>query len=109
MSTKTRTTSTRKTREDHSSHVTTNHDEIRKWAESREAKPACVKKTGGKGDPGILRFDFPGYSGEDSLHHIQWDEFFEKFEEQKLALVYQENTSDGEPSNFNKLVKREKN
>ncbi len=89
------------------SKTTTNHDEIRKWAEQRGGKPAHVKGTGGKNDPGILRIDFPGYSGEGKLQTISWEEFFKKFDEQKLAFVYQEKTADGEKSNFNKLVSRE--
>ncbi|MDX9975248.1 MAG: hypothetical protein RBU21_19830 [FCB group bacterium] len=88
-------------------HTTTNHDEIRRWAESRDAKPACVKGTGDKKDAGIIRLDFPGYTGKDSLQHICWEEFFEKFEASNLALVYQEKTSTGQRSNFNKLVKRD--
>src|SRR3954469_6188981 len=90
----------------HSSKTTTDHEEIRKWAESRDAKPSCVKGTGGKGDPGLLRFDFPGYSGEQSLQHIDWDEFFEKFDENDLALLYQEKTEGGQRSNFFKLISR---
>ena len=89
------------------SHTTIDHDEIRKWAEDRGAKPACVKHTGGKSDVGLLRLDFPGYSGADSLEHIEWEEFFEKFDDSNLALVYQEHTADGEKSNFNKLISRE--
>ena len=57
------------------SKTTTDHNEIRKWAESRGARPACVKKTGGKGDVGMIRLDFPGYSGADSLEHISWEDF----------------------------------
>src|SRR4051812_34855348 len=89
-----------------SSTTTTDHDEIRQWAESRGAKPACVKGTGGKRDTGMIRLDFPGYSGGDSLQKISWKDFFEKFDDQKLALVYQAQTADGEQSNFNKLVRR---
>ncbi len=88
------------------SQTTTDHDQIRQWAEDRGAHPACVKGTGGKGDAGLLRLDFPGYSGGDSLQEIGWDEFFEKFEDQKLALLHQDTTKGGEKSNFNKLVKR---
>ena len=91
-----------------SSRVTTDHEEIRKWAEERGAKPAAVKRTGGKDDVGIIRLDFPGYSGEDSLEEISWQEFFEKFEEAELALVIQDATADVERSNFNKLVSRNK-
>src|SRR3954469_15496122 len=89
-----------------SAKTTTNHEEIRKWAEERDAKPSTVKRTGNKEDPGILRLNFPGYTGEASLEEITWDEWFKKFDEQNLALLYQEETRDGKPSNFNKLVSR---
>jgi anaerobic selenocysteine-containing dehydrogenase len=86
--------------------TTHDHDEIRKWAEQRGGKPTHVKGTGGGHDPGILRIDFPGYSGEGKLEPISWDEFFEKFDAQQLALIYQEKTAEGEQSNFNKIVSR---
>jgi hypothetical protein len=72
------------------SRTTTDHEEIRRWAEERGAHPACVKGTGDKGDVGMLRLDFPGYSGKQSLQPIGWDEFFEKFDERGLALLFQE-------------------
>jgi hypothetical protein len=93
--------------ESHSSQTTTDHETIRKWAEERGGKPAHVKSTGSKKDTGIIRIDFPGYSGGNSLEEISWEEFFEKFEASQLALVYQETTAAGEQSNFNKLVSRE--
>jgi len=89
------------------SQTTTDHEQIRKWAEARGGKPAHVKGTGGGDDTGILRIDFPGYSGAAKLEEISWDEFFEKFDKQGLALVYQEKTAEGQKSNFNKLVSRE--
>lgn len=89
------------------SQTTTDPEEIRRWAEERGAHPACVKGTGKKGDTGMIRLDFPGYSGGDSLQEISWDEFFQQFEENQLALVYQDKTSSGQKSNFNKLVRRE--
>src|SRR5437870_215671 len=91
---------------DHSAHPLVDRDEIREWAEERGAKPACVKGTGGKGDTGMIRLDFPGYTGGDSLEEISWDDWFEKFEESELALLVQETTAGGQKSNFNKLVKR---
>jgi len=89
------------------SETLTDHERIREWAEARKAKPACVKGTGGKNDVGMIRLDFPGYSGGDSLEEISWDEWFEQFDENNLALVVQEKTADGETSNFNKLVSRD--
>ena len=81
---------------------TTNRDEIRQWVESRGGKPACVKGTGGKGDEGLLRIDFPGFSGEGTLEEIGWDEFFRIFDENGLEFLFQD---EGE-SRFNKFVSR---
>jgi len=89
------------------SKVTTDHEEIRRWAESRGGTPTCVKRTGSSNDPGVLRINFPGYTGDNSLAEIQWEEFFKKFDENGLAFVYQDRTAAGEKSNFNKIVKRE--
>jgi ferritin-like metal-binding protein YciE len=86
------------------SRVLSEPEEIRQWAEERGAKPACVRGTGKKGDLGVLRLDFPGYTGADKLEAISWDDFFEKFEERKLQLLVQDKTADGQKSNFNKLV-----
>jgi hypothetical protein len=85
---------------------TTDQDFIRRWAEERGAKPARVRGTGGDDDPGLIRLDFPGYTGEQSLEPISWDEWFAKFEDSGLVLLYQDATAGGEKSNFNKLVKR---
>src|SRR3954466_6063174 len=89
------------------SNTTTDHEEIRRWAEERGGRPSTVRGTGGNDDIGILRIDFPGYSGGDSLEEISWDEWFQKFDENGLALLYQETTANGQRSNFNKIVSRE--
>jgi hypothetical protein len=90
------------------SHTTTNPEEIRKWVEERKGKPATVKGTGKNDDAGILRIDFPGGAGDDKLENISWEEFFEKFEEQQLAFLYQEEKASGEQSYFSKFVSRDK-
>jgi hypothetical protein len=90
-----------------SSRVLTDHDEIRSWAEERGAKPATVRNTHTDDNIGIIRLDFPGYSGEGSLEEIEWDEWFDNFDDNNLALIVQDETADGEKSNFNKLVNRE--
>jgi hypothetical protein len=92
---------------DHESKTTTDHDEIRRWAEERGGKPASVRGTeSGDEEAGVLRFDFPGGAGEDQLEHISWDDWFAKFDESKLALLYQEQRKGGGESTFFKLVKR---
>ena len=89
--------------------VTTDHDEIRKWAKARGGRPAAVRSTRSKDSTGIIRIEFPGAPNakDDNLEEISWEEFFEKFDESNLALLYQEETASGQPSNFNKLVGRE--
>lgn len=87
--------------------TTTDHEEIRRWVEERGGWPAEVARTERDGDTGIIRIDFPGYSGEGSLQRISWDDWFDKFDRSNLAFVYQEETSGGARSNFNKLVGRE--
>lgn len=87
------------------SNVTTDHKEIMNWVKKRNGKPARVRGTGGASDPGLLRINFPG-NDNGNLQNISWDEFFNKFEEEELAFLYQEATADGEPSYFNKLVSR---
>ena len=85
-----------------SSEMTVDHEEIRRWVESRGGNPACVRGTGSSEDVGLLRIDYPGYSGEQELQPITWEEFFEKFEENELAFLH----SDDKNSRFSKLVKR---
>jgi hypothetical protein len=81
--------------------TTTNHDQIRKWAESRDGYPAMVE-TGGKG--GILRIDFG--EPEENLEPIDWETFFRIFEDNKLAFLYQDEVKGGGTSRFNKFVER---
>lgn len=86
--------------------TTTNHQEIQQWVESRGGRPARVKATGRRGDMGILRIDYPGFSGEESLEQISWPEWFETFDKSHLAFLYQEKVRGGSPSRFSKLVAR---
>jgi hypothetical protein len=90
-----------------SANRTIDHDAIRTWVEERGGTPARVKATGNDDDPGILRIDFPGYSGEQTLEAISWDEWFEAFEDNQLAFIAQNETDDGKVSRFSKLVRRE--
>lgn len=83
--------------------TTTDHNEIRTWAESKGGKPAAVDRTHKGDDVGIIRIMFPDNPRSEHQHlvEISWDAFFERFEESKLALVYEED------SLFSKLVARE--
>ena len=86
--------------------TTTNHEQIRKWVEERGGHPARVKGTDEKGGSGVLVIDYPGYSGSETLETIAWDEFFEGFEENKLAFLY-EDEKEADKSRFSKLINRD--
>jgi hypothetical protein len=88
--------------------VTTDHEKIRRWVEERGGHPASVRRTGGARDPGLLRIDYPGYRGEQSLEPLSWKQFFRKFDESDLAFLYQDRTASGRLSRFSKLVDRSK-
>ena len=88
----------------HSSKQTTNHDEIRRWAEQRDGHPATVRGTADRDeDAGLLRIKF---RDDEDLEDIGWNDFFEKFDEEKLAFLYQDTTADGGKSRFFKFVER---
>ncbi|HET6549277.1 MAG TPA: hypothetical protein VFG79_12500 [Solirubrobacter sp.] len=86
--------------------TTTDHDEIRRWVEEHDGKPASVRGTDNGDEAGVLRIDFPGGAGGDELEPIAWDEWFAKFDESNLAFLYQEQKASGEDSTFFKLVSR---
>lgn len=88
------------------SQVTSDHDRIREWTEERQGKPA--RATGNsKGDDCLLRIEFADYDRDAQVQDITWEEFFEEFDAEKLALMYQEDTKGGKPSRFSRLVRRE--
>ncbi|HEU4450363.1 MAG TPA: hypothetical protein VFR63_10350 [Gaiellaceae bacterium] len=80
---------------------TTSHEEIRRRIEARGAGPPGSNGTGRGDDPGILRLDFPGRGGDESLEEIDWDD-----EANDLAFLDQETTADGGESRLSKLVGR---
>ena len=85
------------------SETTTDHDAIRKWAESKGGKPAAVDRTHSDKDVGLIRIMFPDApnSHDENLVEISWEEFFEEFEAKQLALILDEK------SLFNKLIGRD--
>ncbi len=86
--------------------VTTSHEVIRNWAESRGGVPATVEGTEHGDRAGVLRFDF----GErtDRLRHITWEEWFRTFDERQLNFIYQEERKDGRQSTFFQLENPER-
>jgi hypothetical protein len=83
------------------SQTTTDHSKIQKWIEARNGRPSRVK---GAKEGGVLRIDFG--TPEETLEEISWDEFFQIFDENELAFLYQDRTESGDTSRFNKFVNR---
>jgi hypothetical protein len=76
----------------------TDHQQIRRWVEDHDGRPACVQGAADCCEPSMLRLDFddPG----EPLEPISWDQWFDCFDHGDLALVC------GESSRFNKLAPR---
>lgn len=91
--------------------VTTDHDEIKNWAEKHKAVPALIDDVDAGADKVGIRLDFPGdydekYLDEEDTHDIDWESFFKVFEEQELAFIY-DNKLQSDPSWGYKFIKRE--
>jgi hypothetical protein len=84
--------------------ITTDHAAIREWTEKRGGHPATVKSTADDSKAGILRLDFD--PKDEDLKDVSWQEFFRKFDNEGLAFLYQDETSDGKISRFHKFVDR---
>jgi len=94
----------------------TDHDAIRDWAAVRAGQPAMNDPAPGmeQSQP-ILRFVFGQHSYQDNdegadrpggLSIIEWDEWFQMFDERKLALVVHEDVP-GRREQFHELIRRE--
>jgi hypothetical protein len=83
--------------------ATTDHQVIRRWIETRKGHPSVVgaTHTRQKGSTGLLRVDFN--EPEDTLEGISWDEFFDTFDSNNLAFLFQ----DEKQSRFHKFVNRD--
>jgi hypothetical protein len=73
-----------------STKTTTDHEEIRRWAEERGGRPAAVVNPVDTKIAGGLRIDFPDYDSGEDLQEITWAEFFDRFEAENLTFIFQE-------------------
>lgn len=85
---------------------TTDRDTIKRWAEKRKGVPAMVRGTE-SGNEGVLRIHFPQASQQDeAFDQVDWEQFFDIFEQKNLTMLYQEEKENGEQSTFHKFVNR---
>ena len=69
---------------------TSDHAEIRRWAEKHSATPAEIKPFVFDSVPSIMRFLFgeAGVTGTPDLHPITWESFFARFDLLHLVMLY---------------------
>jgi hypothetical protein len=83
--------------------ITTNHNFIEGWVEERGGKPAVdVERSN---DKIVLAIDFDKKAKE-NLKHVSWDEFFEDFDDERMAFLFQEEKLDGGISKYYRLINR---
>lgn len=85
--------------------MTTNHEEIKKWAVENGARPAIIDQQQARGDTVGIRLNFPGKEDEELLsvsqtRDISWDEFFRIFEEEDLTFLYTEDKQTSNPTDW---------
>lgn len=72
------------------SHVKTiDHEDIKSWAEARQARPVQLRRFGQETYMDRLKFRFPGeeYPDEEDL---SWEEFFDIFDSYRLEFVFED-------------------
>jgi hypothetical protein len=88
--------------------TTVDHARIRDWVKSRKGHPAMAHTQTIMGPASkLLRIDFAGWPTDPCFHSISWEEFFESFENAKLAFVYRGMKESGEPSHFCEFTARQ--
>jgi len=90
--------------------MTTDHQEIRSWVSRRQGVPALSAKAQDGQPAGQLLIRFPRHVVPQTscikAKEISWDEFFERFDRDNLALLHQEQTTSGRLSYFSRLIGR---
>jgi hypothetical protein len=81
------------------SKITTDHREIKDWAEKHDGVPVVLKDPA-SGRPTALSIFFPDRDVGAPVEEISWSKFFREFDEKDGEFVYK----DSEESNFFKII-----
>lgn len=84
---------------------TIDNDEIRSWIEERGGVPATIKGASEEGDESADMLHISFDPADPNMEEMDWEEFFERFENENLALVYDDAASQDEEHDF-ELVDR---
>jgi hypothetical protein len=85
---------------------TTDHETIRRWVAERGGLPAMVRRVG-QPDEGELVINFANDGSDEPIIDISWADFFQRFDDSKLAFVYSDTASGAEGSRFWQMVARD--
>ncbi len=69
--------------------ATASHDEIKTWAEARQARPTRLRQFEGEIPAEHIRFRFPGETFPDE-EDLSWGEFFDLFDRNQLEFHYED-------------------
>lgn len=85
-----------------SSDVTQDHQKIKSWITERGGKPAIVEGTeNNESGAGLLRVKFD--KNEENLIEVDWQDFFETFDDKGLSFLYQ---NEPKESRFFKFIEQ---
>jgi hypothetical protein len=92
--------------------TTTDHDEIRLWAQAHDGHPEIIDEVeAGNAEP-QLRINFPGLQDDVFLSEntpeksLSWEEFFQKFDHFGLAFEYDEKIEGTDVSNAYRFINK---
>ena len=72
------------------SHVSTfDHEDIKSWAEARDARPTRLRRFESENIHDRLRFRFPDEHFPDE-EDLDWEEFFDIFDTSQLEFVFED-------------------
>lgn len=87
--------------------ITTNHDEIKHWAEDNAGIPVLLPEAQAEGNTSKIYIDFLENGRNNEMKRIEWDEFFERFDKGNYALEYEDKIKNGVESRNFKFIKLE--
>ncbi|WP_440006977.1 hypothetical protein [Halomicrococcus sp. SG-WS-1] len=86
------------------SKITTDRETIRNWADERNLEPVR-RTTAGTEEPSV-RLVHDAETGRSGHEEVSWDEFFDRFEDEQLAFMYQEFDSVDDEVEFAEVIDR---
>jgi hypothetical protein len=84
--------------------TTIDHNEIKTWIKDRGGEPVIVKATAIRNSPGI--YDILFGPKDENFFPVSWDEFFNWFENMKLAFYYNPHIPRGNEKNGYDFINR---